>query len=274
MKRIFTFGLLVAAAFALTNCAQKESYAPEQGATKEFATFEVVANLPVETKTYNDGISTKWSDNDQLHITFVKEDGTSAETDNAFDHVGNGRFEGLLERKIIEGFLSSFRGTKIEAVYPVGSDGTIPASTVQNGFDSMAHLAGTNCPLRGEVALSWQQNYWELITTRKYTIPEIMLQHLTSVVEVAVTNNTASAIDLNKVDFLVNGEVKASTTVESEETLPAGKAAKVYVVVEPFTSAEADQLSFTVNDTFVKNIKATSVTFTAGNIKKVNFEVK
>ena len=64
MKRIFTFGLLVAAAFALTNCAQKESYAPVQ----EEATFEVVANLPVDTKTYNDGMSTKWSDDDQVSV--------------------------------------------------------------------------------------------------------------------------------------------------------------------------------------------------------------
>ncbi len=271
MKRIFTFGLLVAAAFALTNCAQKESYTPEQGATKEFATFEVVANLPVETKTYNDGISTKWSDNDQLHITFVKEDGTSAETDNAFNHVGNGRFEGLLEREIIEGFFSSFRGTKIEAVYPFGSDGTIPASTVQNGFDSMAHLAGTNCPLRGEVALSWQQNYWELITTRKYTIPEIMLQHTTSVIEVAVKNSTAAAINVNEVDFLVGGEVKATTVVEKAGALAAGETALVYVVVEPGTYSN---LSFTVNDSFVKNINAAEATFTAGLIKKVNFEVK
>ena len=35
MKRIFTFGLLVAAAFALTNCAEKESIAPVQKETVE-----------------------------------------------------------------------------------------------------------------------------------------------------------------------------------------------------------------------------------------------
>ena len=66
MKRIFTFGLLVAAAFALTNCAQKESYAPVQEEVAETVTLEIVANLPAETKTYNEGMSTKWSADDQI----------------------------------------------------------------------------------------------------------------------------------------------------------------------------------------------------------------
>ena len=54
MKRIFTFGLLVAAAFALTNCAQKESYAPVQEEAQNSIPFELVVNLPVETKTVTD----------------------------------------------------------------------------------------------------------------------------------------------------------------------------------------------------------------------------
>lgn len=271
MKRIFTFGLLVAAAFALTNCAQKESYAPVQEEVAETVTLEIVANLPAETKTYNDGMSTKWSDRDQVSVIFTKTDGTSDKTDNPFEHEGNGKFVGKLEKEIIYGFLQNFKEGTLVVAYPFGSEGVIPTSTVQNGYDSMAHLAGANCPLHGSVPVSWSQSLADLILSRKYTIPEVELEHITSVIEVAVKNSTAAAINVNEVDFFVGGEVKATTVVEKAGALAAGETALVYVVVEPGTYSD---LSFTVNDKFVKDINAAEATFTAGKIKKVNFEVK
>lgn len=271
MKRIFTFGLLVAAAFALTNCAQKESYAPVQEEVAETITLEIVAKLPADTKTYNEGMSTKWSADDQVRCIFTNQNGETDETDNPFNHEGNGKFVGKLEREFIRGFLSSFTGGTIKAMYPYESNGTVPASTVQEGYDSMAHLAGANCPLEGTITLSWNQNWLDLLFSQKYNLPELMLEHTTSVIEVAVKNSTAAAINVNEVDFLVGGEVKATTVVEKAGALAAGETALVYVVVEPGTYSD---LSFTVNDKFVKDINAAEATFTAGKIKKVNFEVK
>ena len=75
MKRNFiAFGLLVAAAFALTNCAQKEEYAPVQEEATKYVNCEITVNLPAETKTYNEGMSTKWSADDQLGmiVTYYK----------------------------------------------------------------------------------------------------------------------------------------------------------------------------------------------------------
>ncbi|MBR5836654.1 MAG: hypothetical protein IKY66_10925 [Bacteroidales bacterium] len=273
MKRIFIAFSLVAAAFALTNCAQKESIAPVQEETQEYLSFEVVANLPAETKTYNDGLSTKWSDDDRIKVIFTKSDGESDEADNAFTYAGSGKFVGKLEREIIYGFLSSFAGGSLTAVYPYDADGTVPSSTVQTGYDSMAHLAGANCPLSGTVKVSWSQDWLELIRTQKYTIPELTLEHTVSVVEVSVVNNTASAIEVSEVDFLVDGAVKSTTVVAEAGALAAGETAKVYIVVEPAAYAES-QLSFQVNDTFEKVIEATEVTFTAGLIKQVNFVVE
>lgn len=272
MKKIFIAFALVAASFALTNCAQKDTYAPENE-TVESVSFEVVANLPAETKTYNDGMSTKWSDDDQIHVTFVKSNGESDEADNAFTHQGEGKFVGKLEKEIIYGFLSSFTGGSISATYPYGSDCTVPASTVQAGYDSMAHLAGANCPLTGTVELSWDQEWLSLIMSQKYTIPEITLNHVTSVVEVSVVNNTNAAVTVSEVDFLVDGAVKATTTVQGAGALAAGETAKVYLVVEPATY-EGAELSFQVNDTFEKVINVTEATFTAGKIKQVNFVIE
>ena len=135
----------------------------------------------------------------------------------------------------------------------------------------MAHLAGANCPLQGSVPVSWNQSLPDLLLRREYTIPEVELEHITSVIEVAVKNNTAAAVNVNEVDFLVDGAVKATTVVEKAGALAAGETAKVYIVVEPGTYSN---LSFTVNDSFVKTINAAEATFTAGKIKKVNFEVK
>ncbi len=288
MKRIFTFGLLVAAAFALTNCAQKESYVPVQEEATKYVNFEIVVKLPAETKTYNDGMSTKWSDDDQIGLiaryyenqsdvwykpnyVFV-----SDPLDNPFVHQGNGKFLGKLEQELwnatigsIANLIPNAQKSGFTAVYPYGSDGAVPASTVQNGYDSMAHLAGANCPLAAEIDLSWTQDYGSMWSDeRPYTLPEVILEHVTSVIEVAVTNNTAAAVNVNEVDFLVDGAVKATTVVENAGALAAGETAMVYIVVEPGTYSN---LSFTVNGTFVKSINAAEATFTAGLIKKVNF---
>ena len=278
MKRNFiAFGLLVAAAFALTNCAQKEEYAPVQEEATKYVNCEITVNLPAETKTYNEGMNTKWSADDQLGmiVTYYKLFSGWIEDpcDNPFVHQGGGKFVGKLEEEIFRGAFSDWVGGSFVVVYPFGSDGSVPASTVQNGYNSMAHLAGVNCPLKKEISLSWDQSYGEMWSdARPYTLPEVTLDHVTSVIEVAVANNTSAAVNVNEVAFLVDGAVKATTVVEKAGALAAGETAMVYIVVEPGTYSS---LSFTVNGgTFVKKINAAEATFTAGKIKKVNFEVK
>ena len=264
MKRHFiAFGLLVAAAFAFTNCAQKEAYEPVQ---EETSTFEIIAKLPADTKTYNDGISTKWEKNDSLKVTYTYLFG-KGEFEAPFTTSGDGHFKsnvGSLLGILQGAFAWSFQLT---AYYPFKSYSNgqvaIPSSTVQESYGSMAHLAGKNCPLSGSVTIN---DIGQTVET-----PEVILNHLTSVIKVEVVNATASAIEVSEVDFLVDGEVTATTMVENAGSLAAGKTAEVYVVVKPGTYSN---LSFTVNDTYVKNITAEAATFTAGMIKPVKFEIK
>ena len=267
MKRIFTFGLLVAAAFALTNCAQKESYAPVQEETQNNIPFELVVKLPAETKTFNDGLHTKWSTPDTIKVSFVSRvpllpfSSTSTFTSNT----GDGIFRGCFGGKVGD-FFAHINLADIQAYYPYNSNG-VPASTEQENYNNMSHLAGKNCPLYGEL-LKTDLNS----TGDDDCVSEpLRLEHTTSVIEVAVKNTTAEAINVNEVDFLVEGVVKATTVVKNAGALAAGETAKVYIVVEPGTYSN---LSFTVNDSFVKTINAAEATFTAGKIKKVNFEVK
>ena len=264
--------MVVAAAFAMASCAQKEADAPVQDETPKYVTFEFVANLPADTKTENDGMNTNWSENDHIKVIYEGKYTGVHEVSVPFTYAGDNKFVGKLEWELAMGFIFGSYST-LKAVYPYETSGAFQPVTVQTGYDSMAHLDGANCPLSGEIEVSWDQDYnWELL--ENYRLNDVTLNHLTSVLEVAVVNNTTSAVEVSEVDFLVDGEVKATTVVEGAGVLAAGETAKVYVVVEPETYA-GSQISFQVNDTFEKKVTVDGdVTFTAGKIKKVNFSLE
>lgn len=142
MKRSFiTFGLLVAAAFALTNCTQKESYAPVQEESGKIVDLQFVAELPAETKTVNQGLKTLWEAGDQVKLSYEGQT-IAGDIDTPFTTVnGDGLFTGKVDLGVIAGVL-----TKVTAVYPYTEEGgfVIPKSTEQKGYDSMAHLSRAN----------------------------------------------------------------------------------------------------------------------------------
>ena len=80
MKRqIISWGMMLAAAFTLTNCA-KEIDAPVQEPESVGYPFEIVAST-VDTKTMNDGMSTKWVANDQINVFHAVSGGTTYTND-------------------------------------------------------------------------------------------------------------------------------------------------------------------------------------------------
>lgn len=277
MKRSFiTFGLLVAAAFALTNCAEKESIAPVQKETVETVPFQVTANF-AETKTVNDGLSTKWEKGDQINLsysfevagqTFAGEFNAPFTTENA-----DGVFTGNVELDDALTTIIALAGKlEMKAVYPYGSDGVLPKSTVQKGYNSTAHLAGPAIPLVGSVTV--ETSFADLLKGN-LTTPEILLNHVASVVEVEVTNNSKEPIVINRVSFGVGSNVKASTEVENGESLAVGEKATVYVVVEPATINPKDgNIKFWVNDTPQEIKVVEPVTLNAGKIRKMHFDYK
>lgn len=277
MKRSFiTFGLLVAAAFALTNCAEKESIAPVQKETVETVPFQVTANF-AETKTVNDGLSTKWEKGDQINLsysfevagqTFAGEFNAPFTTENA-----DGVFTGNVELDDALTTIIALAGKlEMKAVYPYGSDGVLPKSTVQKGYNNTAHLAGPAIPLVGSVTV--ETSFADLLKG-KLTTPEILLNHVASVVEVEVTNNSKEPIVINRVSFGVGSDVKATTEVENGESLAVGEKATVYVVVEPATiNPEDGNIKFWVNDTPQEIKVVEPVTLNAGKIRKMHFDYK
>lgn len=276
MKRIFTLGLLIAAAFALTNCAQKESYAPVQEELGETVPFTVVADLTAETKTYNNGLNTMWSEGDQIKLSYTFDflgQTYAGDFDAPFTTVeGDGIFTGEIGYGDFAGSIGNALGAlKISAVYPYTEDGSIviPATTVQEGYNSTAHLAGANCPLYGDVVI---ETTLEDFFKGELSTPRLLLNHATSVVKVAVTNASKEPIVIESVTFGVDADVKARTVVNKGTALEVGATADVYLVVEPFTVNPGEgNFKFWVNDTPQEIVVKNPVTLEAGKINNMKF---
>jgi hypothetical protein len=291
MKRIFNaLGLMLAATLTLTNCAKNiETPVVES----EGVPFEIVAST-VETKTVNDGMSTLWAAGDQINLFHAVAGTTTYSNDNNFtvNNVETGLFKGTLT-----GTLAEDSAYDWYAFYPYTNKMTTPANTAayayignkngltQNGYDSMAHVSGTNCPLYG-VAKAVPSG----------EMPSLQMHHLSSVIAVKVTNTLETPLKVNEViftagdnnltgSFYVNiagdkptympstGYVstEAKVTVNNATELAEGESATVYIVIKPFEAYAGNTLELIVNG-YKKVIKLEkAVDFEAGKIKTLNF---
>lgn len=284
---------MVAAAFTLTNCTQ-EIENPNQAPDAYGYPFEVVANTP-DTKTVNDGMATKWEKDDAISLFHVESYGDEYSSNNKFaiaeEDLADGKFTGTLTEELAD-------ENDWYALYPYNENVKTPGEKTsgymyigyssglnQTGYDSMASLKGSTCPLYGVVS-----------EVAAGDTPEITMQHLSSVVEFEVTNKTDDPlvittasltatedvvgsyyIDITKypVVYTPRGDnyVKKTAVVNVKEgtELAKNQSAKLYVAIKPFTAPEGKTLKVSVNG-YEKEIALTQdVTFTAGKIKTIKF---
>ena len=288
MKKILSWGLMLAAAFTLTNCA-KEITNPDQQPETAGYPFEISASV-VDTKTANDGIKTKWVAGDQINLFHAVCDMTEYKNDGAFT--------------ISNADASKFGGSICEALdpteeydwyafYPYTSTLETPKNTtvainigtglVQDGYNSMAHLAGEAMPLYGKA-----------VAVPGADMPSIAMSQLASVLAVNVTNNTDAAIVVEEVSFVADGNnisgtfyvdfsgekvtykpaqalTTATVTVANPTSLAVGATATVYIPIAPFGGYDGDTMTLTVNDLTKEIFLSKDVDFTAGRIKNLNF---
>ena len=291
MKKIFSWGMMLAAAFTLTNCA-KEMDAPVQEPETSGYPFEIVAST-VDTKTVNDGMSTKWTDGDQINVFHALGDDTEYVNDGAFTvkDVETGVFTGTIAEQ-----LDAEEEYDWYAIYPYNSKVTTPGAQTagytyigyrnginQSGYNSTASLDGSACPLYGILKYAGVQ-------------PVIKMQHLSAVVAINVTNDTEESltittasltapedivgsyyIDITKtpVAYTASGANYVSTTatvnVSNGTALAKGESAILYAAIKPFTAAAGQKLSLSVNGYSKEITLSKAATFSAGKIKTVNF---
>ena len=296
MKKSFlSLGLMVAAAFTLTNCTQ-ELQNPVEPSTG--VPFEVVLSA-TDTKTTNDGLSTVWSEGDAISLFHEYSGSGTYKKDGKFEFTGENLFKGELVEALEEESCYNWYAIYPYSSYLTSPDGTgnyIPvgskkgASQTQKGNNSMAHIAGGNYPLAG-VCSDWEYYEGEPV--------EIEMAHLTTLLEVVVTNKVEEELVVESVSFTgtepiigtyyvdLTGETPAFTSsgdsyvdntanlvVEDAAPLANGASAKYYLAVKPFEAPAGSKLTLYVNGAAKEVTLNEAVKFEAGKIKTLNYSVE
>ena len=296
MKKSFIYaGAILAATISLTNCTKEIN--SSEAALPEGIPFEICANPT--TKTTIDGLSTKWADGDALNLFHAEAGSMTYKSDGSFSIAA-----GDLESKTFKGTLASDLGEgnyDWYAFYPYSKYNKTPAGSSQDDFgfttiggtsqtqignNSTAHLCGTVCPLYG-VAKSVASS----------ATPGITMKHLTSIIEVNVTNNSGKDLSVSSVSFTGTEDIvgtyyinftqtpvvytsrgetyvsnTASLSVTGGETIADGASAKFYIAIKPFTAPDGSSLTLSVNGYKKKVTLTKDIVFTAGHIKTLGFE--
>lgn len=291
-KQIISWGMMLAAAFTLTNCA-KEIDAPVQEPESVGYPFEIVAST-VDTKTVNAGMSTKWATGDQINVFHALGESTDYVDNGAFTvtDVEEGRFTGTLKEQLDPEEVYDWY-----VLYPYNAKVTTPGAKTegftyigystglnQTGYNSMASLKGSVCPLYG-------------IAKYAGVRPEITMNHLSSIVAINVTNENEEPLTITTASFTATEDIVGSyfiditgesvvytpsaanyvkneavvNVISGATALEQGESATLYAAIKPFTAPAGKKLTLSING-YSKEIELTKdVTFTAGKIKTLNF---
>ena len=285
--------MMLAAAFTLTNCA-KEIENPNQQPEKQGYPFEIVAST-VDTKTVNEGMATKWDDNDAINLFHAVAGEQDYGTNDEFTiaDVETGRFTGMLTEALGAG-----KSYDWYALYPYNSNIATPGDRAdgytfighsiglnQTGYDNKASLIETICPLYGVAK-----------AVASSDTPSITMNHLTSVVAIKVTNTTEEPLTITTASLTAEEDIVGSyfiditkspvvykaregfvkniavVNVSDGTALAKGEYATLYLAIKPFTAKAGTSLTLSVND-YAKEPKllTSDVTFHAGKIKTLNF---
>lgn len=293
MKKIISWGMMLAAAFTLTNCA-KEIENPNQQPEVTGYPFEIIAST-VDTKTVNDGMSTNWTAGDKINLFHAEAGTTDYKNDAAFT-LKEGETDKFTGNLAVDGALDPQKDYDWYAFYPYTSQIVSPKNeagwayignkngiTQEGGYGKTAHLASSNCPLYG-VAKAVAAD-----------TPSIDMRHLSSVVAINVTNITDEPLTVTSATLTANEPIVGSFYIDFSESptytasdgqyvsnaatvnvkggtaLGNGDSGVLYLVVKPFTAAKDSKLCLSVNGYEKELTMPQDVTFTAGKIKTLNF---
>lgn len=300
-KTLFFAGLALAMVFSLNSCNKEIENTIVNNGVKEGTPFEIIAT-PVQTRTENDGMDTKWVADDAINVFHAEEGTTAYVSDGEFtiEDVSTNRFKGTVSET-----LDADKKYDWYMFYPYSSHITTPANTgsgytvvgsrntgnqTQVGNNSMAHIAGPNYPLIGVIS-----------SVASTEIPSVSVNQVCSFIEFTVTNNSSEELVVSNILFTASEDIvgtyyinfvdpenvvftpskntdgsfvyaseKASLNVTDGAALAEGESAKFYIGIKPFT-VSTGTLKVAVNG-YEKELNITkSTSFSAGKIKKINF---
>ena len=296
MKKSFiSLGLIVAATFALTNCA-KELENPSQQPESAGIPFEITASTP-DTKTANYDFNTVWVADDALSVFHVETGATEFVENDQFtitsENLAANKFTGELKVApeagksydwyVMYPYKSSWKpNTTGAGVVYMGSK--YNAVQTQNGNDSKAHLAGGDVPFAGKA-----------INVAASSDVNITMEHLAAVLEITVNNTSGENLTVSSVTFtapepiiggyyisIVGAEPvytkngiyvneTATLNVKNATPIASGSSAKYYLAIKPFDATSGKELKISVNGYEKTLALPKDVSFEAGKIKPLKF---
>lgn len=297
MKKIIMMGLMLASAFALTNCSKEfvqQIETPETDQAVGVVPFEIYASA-LQTKTANDGMSTVWVENDQINVFHAEAGAASYVNDGVFaiykQNLADGLFLGALKQPLTASAYDwyFFYPYTIGMKTPAGDAVVTLAGTTQTqkGNSNMAHIAGENYPMCAVVK-----------NVAAEETPAGEMKHMTALVAINVQNNTSKPMTVvsagiraseslvgtyymdftgEEVVYTPSGDQYVSNTANLEvvggEDIAAGSSAKFYIAVKPFTAEAGSRLTVYVNGSQKTVTIPETTEFEAGKIKTINVPV-
>ena len=297
MKKIIMMGLMLASAFALTNCSEEfvqQIETPETDQAVGVVPFEIYASA-LQTKTANDGMSTVWVENDQINVFHAEAGAASYVNDGVFaiykQNLADGLFLGALKQPLTASAYDwyFFYPYTIGMKTPAGDAVvTLAGKTqTQKGNSNMAHIAGENYPMCAVVK-----------NVAAEETPAGEMKHMTALVAINVQNNTSKPMTVvsagirageslvgtyymdftgEEVVYTPSGDQYVSNTANLEvvggEDIAAGSSAKFYIAVKPFTAEAGSRLTVYVNGSQKTVTIPETTEFEAGKIKTINVPV-
>ena len=294
-KNLRIFAAAIAAISAFTSCNKEidNNLGNEAGIP-----FSIT--LDNSTKTgIDDDFHTKWVSGDAVNLFYAAANSETYTSAGKFTFSEGSVFTGTLPSSLEEG------GYDWYASYPYMSKLKSPASAQtdnaytyignKNGIsqkanDSKEHLSGTNCPLYA--VLKGLDSSEEVSMTMK---------HISSVVEITVTNSSDKALEVKTVKFESDQDIVGSyyidyssgeavctksgdnyvsnaalLTVKESSELAKGASAKFYIPIKAHTftadAAAKKSIKITVNGYEKTIVPEKNLVFSAGKIKKIAFD--
>ena len=257
--------------FVLGSCEQLDS--PKMEEVNDSGNFTVYLSQP-QTKTANDGMSTKWVEGDVINV-FHAVDGTeNYVNDNSFtcDNVAANKFSGTLAEELNAdsnydwyAFYPSINTTngdtpvKFSKYIGRTEMSSFAGKVTQAGNNSMAHLAvgKDGFPVVGFVN-----------NVPASEFPTIPMKNVASVICVNVTNTLSEPIVISSVDLVTPKPIIGNFTIEltgndivasgagqelirlevaEGSQIAGGESAKFYIGVAPFTVTSGEEILLYVN---------------------------
>ena len=199
MKRyIKIFYIILCALLAVPACnvVDMENPTPE-------IPYEIFLVPP--TKTANNGLSTVWVDGDKVNVFHAEAGSENYVNDGAFTFSTEDRFTGTIKAELEEGkaydwyVAYPYDPTTISPKY---MRVTIPTIQYQVADGDMSHLCEKLCPLAGKVM--------EVPAARN---PNVMMNHLVTVMKIKVTNYESAPCHLETVSFAHHNRAGEYTTL-------------------------------------------------------------